>query len=211
MIRLRAGDKTYYEIPPALALNVEFPAREFASLPKRSNKWIDETIPPFLTNFFGQEAAKAAILESHSNCVIIGPIGRLDEEVNCVPFAVQVAGGGFEQGVLQDIIRTRRFSIIAETYQSDIYHTHSKDHAGIEQEMPPVIIFDGATSFLKWRACWSHPHYIVLLDQTEPGFDSAVQVFNEEYIKNHLKDVVLSKQLELPKRVPISIYQELRK
>jgi hypothetical protein len=204
-----------YVIGQKHALQVEFPAKEFTSLPKRSYGRTDRTVSPFLTHFLDQETAKAVVLQSHLDCMIIGSIGRLDQEINCTSFATQNAKGEFVSGTLQDVLRVRRFSTNAETYRSDIYYTHTRDHPrdhpGIHQEMPAVIIFDGSTSYLKWRAFWRHPHCIVLLDQTEPGFDAAVQTFNEECIKNHLNDMAFKTQLKAPKGVPVSIYQEVRK
>ncbi len=209
-ICLRAG--TYvYKIPPSLALQVEFPAREFASLPSRQSHGLTgTTVSPFLSHFLGLAIAKSVALQSRLDCMMIGSLGRLEKEVNETQFAVRDSNGKFISGTLQDIMRVRRFSS-NEAYRSDIYHMHSKGGVGIHQEMPLVTIFDGATSFLKSRNTWRHPHCIVLFDQTEPEFDAAVQAFNEDFIKNHLDDVDLKRQIKVPAKVPISVYQEVRK
>ncbi len=203
-----------YAIGQKFALQVEFPNKEFTSLPKHSNELthrLYRTTPPFLSNFLDNETATAIVLQSHLDCIIIGSIGRLDQEINCRSFATQNTKGDFECGTLQEVIRARRFSSNSDTYRSDVYFTHSKEQPRIQYEMPNVVIFDGAMSYLKWRTFWSHPHCIILFDQTEPGFDAAIQIFNEECIKNHLDDVVFKEQLTAPKGVPISIYQEVRK
>ena len=210
MLELHSG-KCIYKIPPNLALRVEFPPKEMTSLPGRSYTQSNMSIPPLLSQIYKEAVAKEIVLQSRLDCIIIGSIGRIEQEINDTRFAVRDAAGEFSEGALQDIVRVRRFSTDAETYRSDIFYTHSEKHPGSQQEIPRVVIFDGAISFLKWGASYHYPHCIVLLAQTEPEFDAAVQVFNENYMKNHLNDVVFKKPLTIPKGIPISIYQEMRK
>lgn len=210
MIELHSGRCTY-KIPPKLALRIEFPPKELTPLPGWSHRQSSTNIPPFLSQLFKETTAKEVIMQSRLDCIIIGSIRRIEYEINDVRFAVRDTMGEFLEGVLQDIVRVRRFSTDAETYRSDIFYTHSKEHPGAQQEIPKVVIFDGANSFLKWGASYHCTHCIVLLAQTEPEFDAAVQVFNENYTKNHLKDVRFKKPLKIPKGVPISIYKEARK
>ncbi len=210
MIELHSKVHTY-KIPPNLAMRVEFPSKELSLLPGRSYRQNNTSIPPFLSYFFGEAVAKEMILQSRLDCIIIGSIGRIEQEINYTKFAVQNAKGEFLDGVLQDIIRVRRFSASTETYRSDIFYTYSTDHPGSQQEIPEVVIFDGAKSYLKWAYNYRYAHCIVLLASTEPEFDAAVQTFNESFTKYHLDDVVFKKRLNLPKGIPISIYQERRK
>lgn len=210
MIELRSKVHTY-KIPPNLAMRVEFPSKELTQLPGRSYRQSNTNIPPFLSCFFGEAAAKELILQSCLESIIIGSVGRIEQEINYTKFAVQNAKGEFLDGVLQDIIRVRRLSAATETYRSDIFYTLSTEHPGSQQEIPKVVIFDGAKSYLKWGYNYRNAHCIVLLAVTEPEFDAAVQTFNENFTKYHLDDVVFKKRLDLPKGIPISIYQERRK
>lgn len=210
MIEFHSGVHTY-KIPPNLALRIEFPSKEMNALPGRSYRQSDTNIPPFLSYLFNETVAKEIILHSRLACIIIGSIGRIEQEIHYAQFAVQDSKGEFLDGSLQDIIRVRKFSENAETYRSDIFYTHSKEHPSWQQEIPEVVIFDGAKSFLKWGASYHYSHCIVLLAQTDPEFDAAVQAFNEGFIKNHLDDVVFKRPLKIPKGVPISVYQETRK
>lgn len=208
-IRLRAGSQ-YYLLPPSLALQVEIPTKEFTSPPKRADRRTSNEVSPFLSLFLGKEAAKAVTLQSEIDCVMIGSLGRLKEEVNETQFAVKDSSGAFISGTFQDVIRVRRFSS-HEAYRSDVYHVHSNENVGSYQEIPLVAIFDGATSFLKSREIWHDSHHIALFDQTEPEFDAGVQAFNEDFIKHHLDNVDLSRPIKIPVQVPLSIYQERRK
>ena len=200
-----------YKIPPNLAMRIEFPAKELTQSPGRSYRQSSTDIPPFLSYLFSESVANEMILQSRLDCIIIGSIGRIEQEINYTKFAVQNAKGEFLNGVLQDIIRVRRFSASTETYRSDIFYTHSNEHPGSQLEIPEVVIFDGAKSFLKWGYNYRYSHCIVLLASTEADFDAAVQAFNESFTKYHLGDVVFKKRLNLPKGIPISIYQERRK
>lgn len=208
-IRLRAGSQCYI-LPPSLALQVEIPTKEFTSPPKRSDRRTSNEVSPFLSLFLGKEVAKAVTLQSKIDCVMIGSLGRLKEEVNETQFAVKDSSGTFISGTFQDVIRVRRFSS-HEAYRSDIYHVHSNENVGSYQETPLVAIFDGATSFLKSREMWQNSHHIALFDQTETEFDAGVQAFNEGFTKNRLDGLDLNKPVKVPIKLPISIYQERRK
>lgn len=209
MIWLNTPSKVY-KLPPSLALQVEIPTKEFTSPPKRSDRRTSSDVSPFLSLFLGTEAAKAVTLQSEIDCIIIGSLGRLKEEVNETQLAVKDSDGAFVSGTFQDILRVRRFSS-HEAYRSDIYHVHSNESVERPKETPLVTIFDGATSFLKSREIWHHSHHIALFDQTEPEFDAGVQAFNEDFIKNHLDDMDISRLIKIPVRIPLSIYLERRK
>lgn len=210
MIELHSGTLTY-KIPPKLALRIEFPSKELNSLFGRSHRQSSTAISPFLSYFFNEAAAKEIMTRSCLDCIIIGSIGGIDQEINYTRFGVKNSHGEFLEGTLQDILRIRKFSAHAETYRSDILYTHSKEQQRNELEIPEVIVFDGAKSYLKWSTYWNYPHCIVLLAQSEPEFDEAVQVFNENFIKHHLDDVIFKTPLKISKGVPISVYQEKRK
>jgi hypothetical protein len=210
MIKLRSGRCTYI-IPPGRALRVEFPFKELPSISRCSHRKSNINISPFLSNFFNGITVEEIVLQSRLDCVIIGSIGHIEQEINYSQFAVQSSQGEYLEGTLQDIVRVRRFSTDAETYRSDVFYTHNQEYPGSQQEIPEIVIFDGAKSYLKWGTSYSYPHCIVLLTQTEPEFDAAVQIFNENFAKNRLDEVTFESLLNIPKGVPFSIYQETRK
>ena len=60
---------------------------------------------------------------------------------------------------------------------------NNRTHAVLSEETArPLVVFDGAGGFLKWRDKWAHCNWIVILDRTEPRFTEAVQVVNEKYL-----------------------------
>ena len=209
MILLRTNDGLY-KIPSTLALQLNIPATVSKSLPRKSNRRTKTALPPFLSLLLGQERARAVMLQSHLDCVIIGPIARLTAEINETRFAVQDTGAGFAPGTLQDILRARRLAKETESYRSELYYTHTREFEGKRQEIPAFVIFDGAVSFLKWRDWWRYSNWVVLLDQTETDFDTAIHTFNEECVKNEVKKANLGTPLGPPSRMPVAVYQEER-
>ena len=104
-------------------------------------------------------------------------------------------------GTLQDILRIRRLSSTSEAFRSDIFPVRSKGHAMESEEMAPhLVVFDGAVGFLKWRHIWPHCNWVVILDRTEPRFEEAAQIVNEDYFSR-----VDEEKLELPDAPPVSV------
>jgi len=210
-IKLRTGDGELRLIPPSLGLQIEIPRQKFTSLPKLSHRQGNATLSPFLAHFLDEKAGRTSMMQSYLECIIFGSIGRVEGEVFNARFAVRDSKGGFIPGTLQDIIRLRKFSTGGNTYRSDVYYVHHKEELEAYRDIPAVIVFDGAKSFLTWNAYWHFPHCIIILDQTEPDFDVAVDEFNQAFIKNHLDDMTFELPAKIPKEVPLSIYQETRK
>jgi hypothetical protein len=198
-----------YCITPKQALRVGFPGKDFSASLKRPSRQITSHLSPFISNLLDTNAAAAIASQSSLDSLIIGSLYRLKEEIQDRPFAVK-KDDEFISGSLQDIVRVRRFSRGTETYRSEIYQTNSKECENPGQEIPTVVIFDGAKSFLKWRTFWGQSHWVVLLDQTEPDFDVAIQTFNNEYIMSPVHDRELFGFPHAPKHIPIATYQEER-
>ena len=93
LIRLRAGKQSYL-IPPNLALQVEFPAKEFTS-PSMRAKRNESKVPTFLSQFLGSNIAKVAVLQSHLDCLIIGATSFLVKEITETSFATRETGDQF--------------------------------------------------------------------------------------------------------------------
>lgn len=210
MILLRTNEGLLYKIPSTLALQLNIQATVSKSLPRKSNRKTKTALPPFLSLFLGQERAMAVMLQSHLDCVIIGPIARLTAEITETRFAVRDTTRGFVPGTLQDVIHARRLAKETESYRSELYYTHARELEEKRQEIPVFVIFDGAVSFLKWRDFWRCSNWVVLLDQTETDFDTAVHTFNEECVKNEVKKANLGISLSPPSRMPVAVYQEDR-
>lgn len=198
-----------YFITPQQAFQVEFPAKDFPAILKRPSRRITSHLSPFISNLL--DASRVATITSRSSLdsVTIGSLYRLKEEVQGRQFAAQ-KDGEFIHGSLQDIIRVRAFLKDTETYRSEIYSVNSNECTNLSQEIPTVVVFDGAKSFLKWRTFWLQSHWVVLLDQTELDFDLAIQAFNHEYVMSSAHERDVCGFPLAPTNIPVAIYQEER-
>ena len=196
-----------YWITSKQALQVEFPTKSSSIVPKRPSRRINAHLSPFLSSLFDSETAATIVSQSSLDSLIIGSLWRLKEEIQDQQFGAKT-DVGFAAGVLQDVVRVRRFSKATETYRSEIYYVASKDCENSGQEIPTIIIFEGATSFLRWRNFWRQSHWVVLFDQTELEFDVAVQAFNGEYIMSSVNDREISNFPLIPTHIPTAMYQE---
>lgn len=207
-LRLSTKGERYW-ITSKQALQVEFPEKDFSVLPNRPSRRASAHPSQFLLSLFDTETATAIVSQSALDSLTIGSLHRLKEEIQIRPIAVRTEAG-FVGGLLQDIIRVRRFSKEAETYRSEIFHVNSKACENISQEVPAVVIFESGAGFLKWRDSWRQLSWVVLFDQTEAEFDIAVQAFNDEYITSPADDRELPGFPVIPAYIPTSIYQEVR-
>jgi hypothetical protein len=196
-----------YYITPKQALQVEFPAKSFSISPKRPSRRITAHPSQFMSSLLDTNTATAIASQSSLDSLIIGSLYRLKEEIQDRPFAAK-KDGEFIPGSLQDIVRVRKFSRNTETYRSEIYQVNSKECENVGQEIPTVVIFDGAKSFLRWRTYWCQSHWVVLLDQTEPDFDIAIQAFNYEYVMSPIHSRELLGFPLAPAHIPTTMYQE---
>ena len=207
-LRLSTKGERYW-ITSKQALRVEFPGRDFSALPKRPSRRVIAHPSQFLLSLFDTETAMAIVSQSSLDSLIIGTPHRFKEEIQILPIAVRT-GTEFVPGLLQDVIRVRRFTKQAETYRSEIYHVTSKECENTSQEIPAVVIFENGASFLKWRNSWRKSHWIALFDQTEADFDVAIHAFNDEYIASPVNDRELSKFPAVPTYISTATYQEAR-
>ena len=153
----------------------------------------------FCRVIMGPTCGSSLVSESSLEIVIIGPKKALENEVKDQEFST----GDGEIGTLQEILRVKEFQSITKSYHSQIISDRvksTKPHSSILD--PPLVIFDGAQSFLKWRNYWKASNWIVVLDRTEYQFDAAVEQINREYILNRKDD----NELEVTSlKVPVGI------
>ncbi len=207
-LRLSTKGERYW-ITSKQVLQVEFPAKDFSALLKRPSRRVSAHPSQFLLSLFDTETATAIVSQSSLDSLTIGSLHRLQEEIQNWPIAMKTEAG-FVRGLLQDVIRVRRFSKGAETYRSEIYHVNSKACGNIGQEIPAVVIFESGAGFLKGRDSWRQSNWVVLFDETEAEFDIAVRAFNDEYITSPADDRELPGFPVIPAYIPTSMYQEVR-
>lgn len=144
-------------------------------------------------------------LYSRLECVFIGNKDALTQELTETSFAV--ASSGLCRGTLQDVVRARELLPEGDGYRAKLLSDRSKPLA--PSEMPKLVLFDGAVSFLKWRDLWRDAHWLVVLDKTQNGFDEAVAALNREYRDNHCGDTPPNFPF-LPEHLNVMAYEETK-
>lgn len=165
-----------------------------------------------LTHIVGENEAIAFSTRSRIDCLIVGRVGILRDEITKTPFATKSRSGGTEEGNLQNVLRARKFMGEGQAYRSNVIamNTHRVVNPPVG-ELPYVTIFDGANGFLTWRDCWRDSHWIVILDQTEPAFREAADALNREYVQKRRRRPVEPGLPYVPPRVETLLYREVRR
>ena len=134
---------------------------------------------------------------SSISCLIIGHPKSLEFELCEARFAIPEANAEaprkssntseenrpFAEGVLQDIIRAKRFDHTHAGYKSDVWPSRRITPTNLKgHDNPNLVLFDGASAFIKWKYFFGESDWVVVLDRTEHAYDQAVRELNEEYL-----------------------------
>jgi hypothetical protein len=107
---------------------------------------------------------------SRADCILRGTRALIEAEIVQQRFSV----GGGKPGPLIEILRPKPFLPPQATHRSVVL-TINQDHKQVTQgPLPPVLVFDGALSFLRGRPRTVALNWIVVLDRSEPRFDDAL-------------------------------------
>ena len=115
-------------------------------------------------------------LGSRLDYVVVGVrskvLGEADYELLC-----REAGGEWEVGLLSDVLRLKEG---ARDFRGLIISTATKEPT-VPRENPHLVLFDGASAFLKLHHRFPRSHAVVLLDRSEPHFLEAANVLNSQF------------------------------
>ncbi|MDQ5822790.1 MAG: hypothetical protein M3441_01085 [Chloroflexota bacterium] len=150
----------------------------------------------FLACFLGQQHDPTQYtLDSCCECAILGQATTLQDEVcNTRLSLLAPTGNGKEervqQGSLQDILRVRRFLASGEPSKTDVVPIGPACNAvPSDGDRPCVVVFDGASAYIRWRDYWRFAHWIVLLDRTDRQYWAGLDVVNAEWRQNRLDNI----------------------
>lgn len=166
-----------------------------------------EIIPEsdFCKILLGDECTSILAEESNLEIAIIGPKKLLRNEAIDQEFVTRTS----QIGILQEILRIREFQSSNRSYRTRVISDRNRyvsAHSNISD--PPLVIFDGALGFLKWRNYWKKSNWIVILDRTEYQFDSAVEQINREYIQNRKNDSNIEiSNIEIPFGIEVMVFK----
>jgi len=158
------------------------------SLPERQKGHRIEPAGPLLETIFDGPAVDAFLTRAYMECVLIGPTaGILESEITNEEFAAKSEMGDIAKGTLQDLLRVRRYLRRGDAYRAEVLPAGSRHIPKFAKLLEPcLVVFDGASGYMKWARYWQMPHHIVILDRTERNFFYAADLINQAYIERRL-------------------------
>lgn len=205
-IRLRTScsGKEATSVPQKLLLGVDILHDATFRLPQKQTMRgiVSREELGFLSVYLGDRLARELIAYSRLDCLIIGSKEQLRRETHDTRFAVNDRVSRLVEGSLNMLVRIRELLGDNSAHRAALCSSASSPEDQTSITSPPVVvIFSGATSFLRWRDSWRSSHWIVLLDRTEPHFDEAIKELNQEYILRRAEE----KPFESPPAPPDGI------
>jgi hypothetical protein len=183
MVNQKSAGGGSYLIPEAGALRIEVLPAGPINLPKKQG---GRSIPPvadFVRHILGDRQAQGIARQPRLECLIVGRVNVLRREIMETEFATSNDRTVYHEGRLQDLLQAHRFLNGSEHYRSDICRVNGRAPVFANNgAIPPFVIFDGATGFIRWRDQLRDSNWIVILDKTDARFREAAQVLNQAYL-----------------------------
>jgi hypothetical protein len=149
------------------------------------------------------------ILASGIQCVILGNLTQLREEIEATSFNVEGPDGKATQGTLQDVLAVTGFGGPQRTARVKVLA--SSGSSGDSTIEVPVVIFDGASGYLRWRDAWQDSNWMVILDRSDSQFELAVDQLSRDFVQRRMHDTTFKGLPPLPPGVEVLVYQERRR
>ena len=139
---------------------------------------------PFVGHFFSLLEHYRILCSTTKSVIIIGEKNRLRNELVQTLFAVP-NGTDCVEGVLQDLIRIAKFSSGGVGSRADVYARSRKGKiqncdSGAKS---PLIVLDGAASYLRWVHEHPHSDTVTILSRTESEYGTGIDSVNARYLR----------------------------
>lgn len=165
----------------------------------------------FIREALGYATARVLLSGSTLDCVVVGRVGLLSDEFRSLELSVR-GSSAQTLGSLADLARPRQLVDGRMPRSALISVARPTTPAQGSQAEVPLVVFDGAPPFLKWRQQFSTSNWLVLLSKTEPQVEDAAAVLNANYAGRGLDDDAVLTQLidGKPRSVDAIAYVEAR-
>lgn len=136
----------------------------------------------FVKHFYTEHQLYLLHLAARCQVLIIGRVNAIREETTQLQCAIPAMDGRLDEGVLNSILRIRKFISQADHARTAVCAAHRdltlspEDRAAVQ-----LVIFDGAGAFSKWGGCFPRANLLVILDRTEPMFEEGLNQVNARY------------------------------
>jgi len=162
---------------PGNCMRVE-PTDEASQADQRQRGMRIIEFPEFLGAILEGVPVEELCLGSRLDFVFVGTRSRLLEEAD-VELACTENGRDFLTGNAADVLRLKEGS---RDYRGMIVSTTTKEPK-LPGGTPRLVIYDGASGYLKYRDRFPDSHQLVLLDRSEARFSEAVSQLNRDYLQ----------------------------
>lgn len=183
---IRYNKITERAIPIESANKIEILNKEEVFIPKvQSGK---ELAPPsrLLEKLLAKELLYKFSVESKLECIILGQINTLQQELCNYTIGYQVSKECVEEGKIQDLVRAKgtQYQTASMTHRTFVLASSGKySSQSISKLSNYVTVFDNALGFIKWRSYFRKSNWVVVLDKTDRNYELAIKELNEEYVQ----------------------------
>lgn len=122
-------------------------------------------------------------LNTRVDCVVIGQMNLLEQESQTI-LAHKDGQSQYAEGHLQDLVRTHEITRTQKDvpYRSRLLPSRSIQTQTLAEKLSPsVVVFDGASGFVKWNDVWNCTNQVVILDRAERDYEEGVRAINSQY------------------------------
>jgi len=181
----RGGGLTH-ALPPSLSLRVQPLAKDLTAgdLPKsqKGRKVVRRT--DLLESLLPGLSAFEYAQRSQMHCVIVGNARLLRSDIAKTEIgARRPRRHAIRSGYFQDILRVRRFLPPSTDYKCEVLPVLKDSTEDEEVRQAPLVLFDGAEGYLRWRHIWPQADWLVMLDRTARSFDDGVAGLVQEWTR----------------------------
>jgi hypothetical protein len=177
----RSGGLTHF-VGEADAINLQIERGTEPVLGRHINGTALAPHTEFVNHFYSRDELHLLHLSAHCQVIIIGRINSMREETTQIRCGVPAHHDTMHCGVLNDILRVRKFLSQTSPARTAIFPKHRDAGLPPEDQMAArLVIFDGADAFTKWSVSFPAASFLVVLDPTETQFQEGVSQLNSRY------------------------------
>lgn len=204
MVQIESGAQTLKGFPPEAIQPLD---KEDIKLPNQQKGRVRQDIAPLVSVLLG----KFAIPFSNRtclDCILVGPVSVLSEEVELQGLAIATSGQRYATGVLRDLVRPKRLLQANSAYRSHILPPGNRRKETFARSLSPhLVILDGSLSHLNQYQAWRASNIVCVLDQTEPQFSVAADEVNQAYYRRSSAETTAVELPPVPAGVEAMLFE----
>jgi hypothetical protein len=188
--RIQYEQGSEISIPVESAQKIEISGKDQIKLHKSQSG--RELVPPssLLKHLFDPPLLSRFVTESKLECVMLGQLNSLTQELMDHTIGYQIIEGRVAEGKILDLVRPKgtQYKTSNTSYRTLILPSSNKYNSQFTSKLNNfVTVFDNALSYIKWRSAFKNTNWVVILEKTDRNFDLALKEVNEDYYQNRIE------------------------